>query len=254
MTAKIGHASLDENNKVKGGKAGDQTGKEVLIQDWYLRQNGWSAVFRAKDTIVAEKIAKAIEQACKNNNIGYDQSQRTTLYEQAKKVNWELSQIKSKCECDCSSLVSVCVNAAGITVSKDMYTGNQKEVLHSTNKFNIFTDEKYLKKPDYLQRGDILLGPGHTAVVVTNSTRTTVEKANDFNKAYADTYRVSATRLNVRQGAGTLKKIITTIPSGTEVTCYGYYTRVDNTDWLYVQFTYNKITYTGFTSIKYLTK
>ena len=129
---KIGHAHSDENNKSKGGKAGDQTAREVLVQDWYVYKNGWSAVFRAKDTKIAENIAKAMEQACANNNIGYDQGQRTTLFEQAQKCDWNISKIAEKCECDCSSLVAVCVNAAGIPVSKDMYTGNQKSVLLST--------------------------------------------------------------------------------------------------------------------------
>ena len=35
MAVKIGHASIDERGKISGGKAGDQTGKEVCIRDWY---------------------------------------------------------------------------------------------------------------------------------------------------------------------------------------------------------------------------
>ena len=41
MEVKIGHALRDENNKLKNGKAGDQTGKEVLISNWYLHSKGW---------------------------------------------------------------------------------------------------------------------------------------------------------------------------------------------------------------------
>ena len=36
MSVKIGHASIDENNKASGGKSGDQTGKEICIRNWYL--------------------------------------------------------------------------------------------------------------------------------------------------------------------------------------------------------------------------
>lgn len=255
MTVKIGHAHSDEKSKAKGGKPGDQTGREVVIQDWYNRTGGWSTVFRAKDNTVAEKIAKAMEQACTNNNIGYDQGQRTTLYENAKALKWDISKIKEKCECDCSSLVAVCANAAGIRVSKDMYTGNQRVVLQATGKFEVLTDPKYLTKADYLKRGDILLGIGHTAIVLSDAdVYTQADKAKSFHHSFVGTYKVSASKLNVRQGAGTLKKIIITIPKGTEVKCYGYYTRILSTDWLYVQFTYNGTTYTGFTSIKYLTK
>jgi hypothetical protein len=255
MTVKIGHAHSDENTKSKGGLAGDQTCKEVVIQDWYNRQQGWTVVFRAKDVSIAEKIAKTMEDACANNNIGYDQGQRTTLYEHAEKYNFDLTKITEKCECDCSSLVSVCVNAAGVKVSKNMYTGNQKTVLQGTKKFELLTEAEYRTKPDYLKRGDILLGPGHTAIVISNETSSTkVAVAKSFNSSFAGVYLVRADRLNVRNGAGTDKQIITTIPKGTSVTCYGFYTKLVNTNWLYVQFTHNNIKYLGFVSAVYLTK
>lgn len=255
MAVKIGHAHSDENNKAKGGKAGDQTCNEILIQDWYLRKNGWSAVFRAKNSAVAEKIAKAMEQACENNNIGYDQGQRTTLYECAKKYNWDLTKITEKCECDCSSLVAVCVIAAGVQVSKDLYTGNQKATLQTTGKFDILVDPKYLTKSDNLKRGDILLGPGHTAIVVSNEVQgQPIESAKSFSRYLAGTYKVTASKLNIRCGAGTNNPVLITIPKGTEIKCYGYYTSTNDTDWLYVQFAYNKILYTGFASNKYLMK
>lgn len=252
MTVKIGHAHSDENSKATGGKAGDQTGKEVLIQNWYLREKGWSVVFRAKDNATAEKIAKAVEQACTNDNIGYDQRQRTTLYKCAESYNWNLSKITEKCECDCSSLVAVCVNAAGIPVSKDMYTGNQRTVLQGTDKFEVLTAKKYLTRPDYLKRGDILLGPGHTAIVLSNNERVVLESAKSFLNSYSGTYKVSASKLNIRYGAGIDKKVIVTVSKGTEVKCYGYYTNILGTDWLYVQFNYKGRDFTGFASNKYL--
>jgi hypothetical protein len=255
MTVKIGHAASDENTKAKGGKAGDQTGKELVIQDWYHREKGWLVVFRAKNSKVAEKIAKTMEQACANNNIGYDQSQRTTLFKLAEKCNFNLTKITEKCECDCSSLVSVCVNAAGIKISKDMYTGNQKTVLEATGAFEVLTDSCYLTKADYLRRGDILLGPGHTAIVISNSAeKPLIDSAKSFNTTFTGTYKVTATKLNVRRGAGISKNILTTIPKGTKVRCYGYYTKVLDTNWLYIQFTYNNTEYTGFVSAKYLAK
>ena len=284
MAVKIGHASIDENGKATGGAAGDQTGKEVCTRDWYNRSGGWHTVIRPKDEIAADKIAKAMEQACINNNIGYDQGQRTTLYTKAKAANWDLSKITEKCECDCSSLVAVCVNAADIIVSKDIYTGNQKNALKNTGKFDILTESKYLTKSDYLKRGDIMLGTGHTAIVLSNGTsadtpttpivdaqekapnetpaKTPVslvavkakDAAKSFLKSYDNTYKVTASKLNVRHGAGTTKKIMTTIPLGTKVRCYGFYTKILGIDWLYVQFTNNGVQYTGFASSRYLTK
>lgn len=167
MAVKIGHASLDEHGKIAGGNAGDNTGKEVCTRNWWAY--GWNKVIRAKDPKVAEKIAKAMEMACANNCIGYDQKQRTTLYELAKNVGWDLSKITTKCECDCSSLVAVCVNASGIKVSKDIYTGNESKALQATGAFTVLMTKGYTDYDSYLMRGDILLKEGsHTAVVLSN--------------------------------------------------------------------------------------
>ena len=83
---------------------------------------------------------------------------------------------------------------------------------------------------------------------------TTLSKATGFDKALAGTYAVTASALNVRYGAGTLTKKMVTIPNGTKVKCYGYYSKYLSTKWLYIQFTYNGIQYTGFASFKYLKK
>ena len=71
----IGSARIDENGKAHGGKAGDQTGKEVSTQDRYKHSKGWR-VLRANDVSARDKIAVAMERACANSNIGYDQWQR----------------------------------------------------------------------------------------------------------------------------------------------------------------------------------
>lgn len=177
MAVKIGHASIDEKGKVNSGSAGDQTKKEVCTRTWYNKP--WTAVFRAKDSTVAEKIAKAMEQACANDNIGYDQNQRITLYTRAAEAGWNLSKITDKCECDCSSLVAVCVNAAGITVNKGMYTGNEKSLLSATGAFEVLTASKYLGSDTYLKRGDILLGSGHTVIVLSDGSGANQSKSEE---------------------------------------------------------------------------
>ena len=259
MATKIGHASIDENGHARGGAAGDQTGREVCTRDWYNKP--WIAVIRPNDAKVAEKIAKAMEQACANNNIGYDQNQRTTLYTQAKAKNWDLSKITTKCETDCSALVAVCVNAAGVAVSKDIYTGNEKQALLNTGKFKALTDKKYISSGEYLKRGDIMLGSGHTAIVLTNGSKiaggataapkeTKTETAKSFDKSLAGTYTITADTLNIRSGAGKEKTDIGDLKKGTKAVCYGYYTKVDGVKWFLV--VANGIT--GYVSSKYLKK
>lgn len=78
--------------------------------------------------------------------------------------------------------------------------------------------------------------------------------AKSFNKAVAGSYKVTASSLNVRNAAGTEHKVLTKIPKGTVVRNYGYYTVVNGVKWLYVQFTYKRVTYTGFCSAAYLRK
>lgn len=170
MAVRIGHASIDENGKATGGAAGDQTGKEVKISNWY--NGGWGFVARCKDSNIANRIAAAAEAGCGNPNIGYDQSQRNTLYTQAKAVGFDLSKIETPCEADCSAFVSVCVRAA---LGRDFYTGNApttstlQKALSGTGAFDILTDSKYLTSSSYLRRGDILCKPGsHTVIVLDN--------------------------------------------------------------------------------------
>ena len=83
MSVTIAHASISENGTVKNGVSGDQTKKEVCTRPWY--RNGWTCVIRFNEPRMAEKVAQCMENACKNNNIGYDQLQRNTLLTQAKR-------------------------------------------------------------------------------------------------------------------------------------------------------------------------
>lgn len=173
MAVKIGSARIDENGKAHGGKAGDQTGKEVSTQNWYLHSKGWR-VFRAKDPAKAEIIARNMQAACDNKHIGYDQYQRNTLYTQAEKVGFDISKVTTDCETDCSALVRVCCASAGILgLPEGFRTGNMPSNLMKTGQFVEMKDEKYTKQSTYLRRGDILVTKtnGHTVVVLSNGSK-----------------------------------------------------------------------------------
>lgn len=77
------------------------------------------------------------------------------------------------------------------------------------------------------------------------------EPARSYLKTLSGVYRATAA-LNIRNGAGVTKKKMVTIPKGTAVRCYGYYTSVLGVKWLCIAFTYNGVSYTGFASSKYL--
>lgn len=78
--------------------------------------------------------------------------------------------------------------------------------------------------------------------------------ADLFDKSLAGTYICTA-NVNMRHGAGSAKNaVITTIPKGTKVRCYGYYSLNGSAKWLYVQVTIDKVKYTGFCVKGYLKK
>ena len=167
MSVMIGQASSDERGQYRGGLAGNQTGRELNMRAWYNRP--WDTVLRPRRPEIAEKIATAMEKACRNLFIGYDQWQRTTLFTEAQKVGFDLSKVVVPCETDCSALVAVCVNAAGIPVSKDIYTGNEAAALLATGEFTALKTSTYTTTDKYLLRGDILLNTrSHTAVALSN--------------------------------------------------------------------------------------
>ena len=64
-----------------------------------------------------------------------------------------------------------------------------------------------------------------------------------FNKDIARTY-TTKTALNMRAGASKANRVITVLPKGAKVQCYGYYTN----DWYYVTYQGN----TGFCMNAYL--
>lgn len=180
---KIGHASQNEKGTVKGGNKGDQTGKEVGIRDWYLHSKGW-VVIRPKDSKVAEKLAKAMEMICANDNFGYCQDHRLSGFDEAAKYNYDPSKVKTLCELDCSQAVRLCLHYAGINC-ENFRTKTQIEVLEKTKQFDFLTSDKYCKSSDYLKRGDILvteITPGHTVVVLTNGKKEEKIMAYDINK------------------------------------------------------------------------
>lgn len=171
MAVKIGSARIDENKNAKGGKAGDQTGKEVSFQNWYKHSKGWR-VFRAKNISIANLIADDMEYACLNNDIGYDQNQRGTLYSVSKPYGFNCKKVNKKCECDCSSLVRVCCAYAGIMLP-NFRTSNEASILLNSGYFVEMKGKKYTDSSDYLMRGDILVTKtqGHTVIVLDNGSK-----------------------------------------------------------------------------------
>lgn len=171
MLVLIGHASISEKGTVNGNK-GDSTGKEVCFRYWYNK--GWGAVLRPKTPELAENSAKACEDGCKNDNIGYGQGDRNTAYQSFKKVG-SVKKIE-KSNTDCSAFMTLCAIAGGCSALN--YSGNAPTTstmvnqFKATGQYEVLTDSKYLTSDAYLKRGDILVKAGsHTVMVLSNGSK-----------------------------------------------------------------------------------
>lgn len=222
---------------------------------------------------VRKMIASMAKAAAVNNKIGYDQSERYTFWEHLKASNYDPAQITIACEADCSSGVAAIVKGAGYRLGNEkmknvsiyLYTGNMRAGLKAAG-FEVLTDSKYLTSDAYLLEGDILLNDNaHVATNLTDGAKSSgtgasntttvksnakVDVAHGFNKSLAGTYKVTASGLNLRAGAGTGKSILAVMKNGEKVQCYGYYNDCNGVKWLYV--VYKNIV--GYASSKYLSK
>ena len=152
-------------------------------------------MLRHPDKDVREMIAKMAEAAAKNDQVGYDQSQRHTFWNQLAKVGYKPEKITAKCEADCSAGVSACIKGAGYRLGDSKlksldytsYTGNLRSRLKAIG-FTALTASKYLTSDKYLLRGDVLLndvGDGHTCINLTTGSKadaTTVVPAPSSGK------------------------------------------------------------------------
>lgn len=171
MSVRIGHASMSENGG-KNGEKGDSTGKEVCIRNWYKKPWDYMAIHKKKS--VREKHARAVEDACANNNIGYGQSDRNSLNILAKAVKYNLSKV-GKCNCDCSSLQNVAAVASGaenVTYGNNGWTtSGMMEALKKAG-YKIITDSTYLEDEKYCVRGAIYVKAGsHTVCGLDNGSK-----------------------------------------------------------------------------------
>lgn len=179
MSIKIGHASIDERGKTKGGAAGDQTSREVCIRSWYNKK--WDCVLRPISQDIADKSASIVEKLANSNLVGYDQNQRNTLHTQVKKYGYNVDKYIAsgvKTETDCSAFMTLAAIAAGMTQLEYPENGNapttstMRTKFVETGKYKMLTDSKYTMSDDYLKRGDILVKYGsHTVMALTNGQR-----------------------------------------------------------------------------------
>lgn len=124
----------------------------------------------------------AMERACVNPNIGYDQIENQTLWNHVKDKDFDPASVSKPVETDCARLVRVCVQYACEKVGNgrnipDFYTATLKDVLRKTGLFEVLTADQYNRQDDYLLRGDIQVTKtkGHTWIILENGSKSGAE-------------------------------------------------------------------------------
>lgn len=181
----VSNCGKNEFGSATGGLAGDQTGKEFWLINWY--NFGQSVVYRYPNKVVADLIGDIAEKSAKNDNIGYDQNTRLSFHTQLKNFNWHPEKIIAPCNADCSSATAAIVIACGHQLMENEdknlrkigerfvemmspmdTTWNIGEDLANCG-FIALRETKYLSSDAFLRKGDINLNDSsHVNVVVSD--------------------------------------------------------------------------------------
>lgn len=159
-------ASIGENGKVAGGKAGNQSGKELKVGAYY--DFGQDKCIRFNNNEIGKKCGKIAKELAKNKSIGYNQNQRNTLYNLAKKCGWNIADLKEalktkKVNCDCSSLASTCINLSfGKQVVGCCTTMTLVNACLNSTHFKVISINKMLEQT---YKGDLVIKEGKHVII-----------------------------------------------------------------------------------------
>ena len=157
-------ASIGSNGKVIDDLVGDQNGREVKIGEYYNFGQKWVIRFRSKKR--GRKAAAATKMLARNNNIGYNQNNRKSLYIQCELINWDIDRIYQihPCDCDCS-LLAVC--AVNFAYGKSLlpYSLTTYSLPNIVNQYKTkFKRADNDIKSQRFHKGDLVGKPGHVII------------------------------------------------------------------------------------------
>ena len=198
--------------------------------------------------------------------VGYSQPNRMTLYNKVKSMGYNnYRNLNKDVECDCSSLMFVCAQLAGIKSWKSaLCTADMMNALPKYPELEELKDSKYFSSDKYLIDGDIFVKNGHTATTKLISVepepapepqpepkpepKPDVIPAPAKDSSLAGKYKTT-TALNMRTGYSTKYPVIRVLEKGEKVTNYGFCSK--DKIWLYILDKYGQV---GWASRAYLVK
>lgn len=179
MSIKIAEAYSDENKKAKGGQAGDQTGREIFVRDWYERTGDWEVYLEPTDRDMAEAAAATAVDIAEDDSFGYDQGQRWTGAEAIASAPDIFSAEDS--EFDCSSLIDTVYAINGLEIDRG-YTGNLEQRYVDAG-FIAHREPKYLTSGKHATVGGLYLTAGKHVMIVVEADENPAETEADNDYA-----------------------------------------------------------------------
>lgn len=190
----LSNCSMSDSKNKPGDQANlgkNNGGEEYGLINWYNKP--WLGILRYsgdKKDEVRSTISKVATAAAKNNNIGYSQARRGTYLTQLKKVGYDPSKIKTKCDADCSSSTIANVIAAGnlcgISKLKKASSSVSSQTIRvelQKRDFKYYDDKKYRNGESSLKPGDILVASGHVAIYVGNGKDSSVGSSSSSSSS-----------------------------------------------------------------------
>lgn len=235
---------------------GDKTAKEILNLSHfvkYSRTNGASCNYAiGYDGSIGLGVAESDRSWCSSN---FANDHRAITIEVASDTKAPY-KITTKAY---NALVKLCVDICQRNDIEELKWKGDKSLVGKVDKQNITVHRWFSAKEcpgDYIysRLGKIADAVNKKLNAKTKKITATVAAEEGPDKSLAGTYKTTAANLKCRDGAGVKHKILCSIPLGTEVKCYGYYSMNGSTKWLYVQFTLDGVQYTGFAAARYLKK
>lgn len=198
--------------------------------------------------IVAVKRLKSLTDAGRKKYVdAYHKIIGRNIYHQGLR-EYVFTPYNGKYYSDCSSSQTAALSQAGEKVPMLNTAGIYNSSLFIT--VNVKIKEGHIVNPEVLKVGDLILFAGNDpsrpkqighvegVYAIAGETQAAhkpeVQYAQHNNKDLAGKYRVSASSLNLRYGAGKQFEVITVLSHGQEVTSFGYYNSYSGTKWLYV--------------------
>lgn len=161
MSIQIIHAKMDENGKTEGLLVGDQTGKEIFDEPFYLNDSVYLLV--CKDKAMATRALSYMTQIARDNAYGYSQGEiaRWSGYKSILANGGRVDGGSGSF--DCASVIISAYIFAGLKIKPEGYTGSMLNQFKATGLFDIYKGSPYTTSDKYARVGCLYLRPKTSA-------------------------------------------------------------------------------------------